>query len=124
MESDKNKILLPEQLEKDIDAQNLPKLIVIFPEHPKKATMESYLTRGLRYEKGFEPPGNFDFFCGKIFRVIIYSIFYLGILYAKARCDVRFGIINQLPNQDITHFKVEMQCPGLHKPVAVRKTTF
>ena len=59
MQSDKNKILLPEQLEKDIDAQTLPKLIVIFPEHPKKATMESYLTQGLRYERGFEPPGNF-----------------------------------------------------------------
>ena len=59
MQSDKNKILLPEQLEKDIDAQKLPKLIVIFPEHPKKATMESYLTRGLRYEQGLEPPGNF-----------------------------------------------------------------
>ena len=58
MQSDKNKILLPE-LENDIDAQSLPKLIVIFPEHPKKATMESYLTRGLRYEQGFEPPGNF-----------------------------------------------------------------
>ena len=48
----------------------------------------------------------------------------LGILYAKARCDVRFGIINQLPNQDITHFKVEMQCPGLNKSVVVRKIFF
>ena len=52
--------MLPEQFEKDIDAQSIPKLIIIFPEHPKKATMESYLTRGLRHEEGCEPPGNFD----------------------------------------------------------------
>ena len=60
IQSEKNKILLPEQLEKDINAQSLPKLIILFPDHPKKATMESYLTRGLRHERGCEPPGNFD----------------------------------------------------------------
>ena len=110
--------MLLEQPEKDIDAQSLPKLIILFPEHPKKSTMESYLTHGLRHGQGCDPPGNF--------RAILplYYVFLLGFLYAKARCDVRFGIINQLPNQDITHFKVEMQCPGLNKSVVVRKIFF
>ena len=48
--------MLPEQIEKDIDTQTSPKLSVIFPEHIKKATMESYLTNGLR---GLEPPGKY-----------------------------------------------------------------
>ena len=46
-------------------------------------------------------------------------LFYLGQLFVRARSDIRFGIINQLSNQDVTHFKAEMQCPGLHKPVTV-----
>ena len=49
---------------------------------------------------------------------------FLGVLFARARSDIRFGLINQLPKQDITHFKVEMQCPGLHKSVVVRKNIF
>ena len=52
--------MLPEQFKKDIDAQSQPKLIILFPEHPKKSTMESYLTRGLRQDEGCDPPGNFD----------------------------------------------------------------
>ena len=46
-------------------------------------------------------------------------LFYLGQLFVRARSDIRFGIINQLSNQDVTHFKAEMQCPGLHKHVTV-----
>ena len=48
-----------------------------------------------------------------------FLLFYLGQLFVRARSDIRFGIINQLSNQDVTHFKAEMQCPGLHKPVTV-----
>ena len=52
--------MLPEQFKKDIDAQSQPKLIILFPEHPKKSTMESYLTRRLRQDQDCDPPGNFD----------------------------------------------------------------
>ena len=52
-EAESNKYLLPEQLEKDIDARTLPELSVFFPDHPIKAAMESYLTRG----QGLEPAG-------------------------------------------------------------------
>ena len=52
-EAENNKYLLPEQLEKDLDARTLPELNVFFPDHPIKAAMESYLTRG----QGLEPSG-------------------------------------------------------------------
>ena len=52
-EAESNKYLLPEQLEKDIDTRALPELSVFFPDHPIKAAMESYLTRG----QGLEPAG-------------------------------------------------------------------
>lgn len=45
-EAEGKNFVLPEQLEKDIDAQTLPELNVFFPDHPTKAAMESYLTRG------------------------------------------------------------------------------
>ena len=66
--------MLPEQQEKDINAQSVPKLIIIFPEHPKKATMESYLTHGLRHDRGCEPPGNFD--SERYKRYIAYIMFF------------------------------------------------
>ena len=44
---------MPDQLEKDIDVRTLPELSVFFPDHPIKAAMESYLTRG----QGLEPAG-------------------------------------------------------------------
>ena len=52
-EAESNKYLMPEQLEKDIDVRTLPELSVFFPDHPIKAAMESYLTRG----QGLEPAG-------------------------------------------------------------------
>ena len=52
-EAEGNKYLLQEQLEKDIYGRSLPDLSVFFPDHPIKAAMESYLTRG----QGLEPAG-------------------------------------------------------------------
>ena len=41
------------------------------------------------------------------------------MLFVRARNYIRFGLINQFPNHDVTHFKAEMLCPGLHEPVKV-----
>ena len=55
-EIDANQI--EEKVQENIDTDNSPKLKIVFPNHTKKSTMESYLTRGLGSGKpGFEPPG-------------------------------------------------------------------
>ena len=55
-EIDENQI--EEKVQENIDTDNSPKLKIVFPNHTKKTTMESYLTRGLGSGKpGFEPPG-------------------------------------------------------------------
>ena len=41
------------------------------------------------------------------------------MLFVRARNYIRFGLINQFPNYDVTHFKAEMLCPGLHEPIKV-----
>ena len=43
------------------------------------------------------------------------------MLFVRARNYIRFGLINQFPNHDVTHFKAEMLCPDLHEPVKVSK---
>ena len=43
------------------------------------------------------------------------------MLFVRARTYIRFGLINQFPNHDVTHFKAEMLCPGLHESVKVSK---
>ena len=43
------------------------------------------------------------------------------MLFVRARNYIRFGLINQIPNHDVTHFKAEMLCPGFYEPVKVSK---
>ena len=55
-EIDENQV--EEKVQENIGTDNSPKLKIVFPNHTKKANMESYLTRGLGSGKpGFEPPG-------------------------------------------------------------------
>ena len=63
--TEEEKILVPEEKHKP---QTSPTVKIIFPSHPHKSTMESYLSRGL-YSDGpdYEPPGKLYFAIGLVF---------------------------------------------------------
>ena len=63
--TEEEKILVPEEKHKP---QTSPTVKIIFPSHPHKSNMESYLSRGLYSdEPEYEPPGKLYSAIGLVF---------------------------------------------------------